>query len=192
MSEVTKPIFKDPETEELWWKLRTVVESRGEFGDPELEFGVIRKASFVFTKTKAELYITEQVDPSDLDGPLTYHMKRNDQRGDFELTVAQTASIGEQVVRVAMRDIQAYVGETEESMVRWQNGNKITPLLEVTSENDETTSRVSTQHLLSLYREYGLKRTEKKQLREQLKAEGYNDDEVVMIMRIESKSRHRM
>ena len=53
-----QPTFNDPTTEELWWKLKGVVDSRGEFGDPSTEFGVIRKVGLVFTSSKAAMHIT--------------------------------------------------------------------------------------------------------------------------------------
>ena len=113
-----QPTFENSETEKLWWKLKSAVDRDGKFGDSQTEFGVVRRADIVFRNTKAELHITEQVDPLDFEGPFLYHMKRSDQRGSFELAVSTTTGtgIGIEAVRAAMRDVELYMGATEESM----------------------------------------------------------------------------
>ena len=119
-------------------------------------------------------------------------MDRSDQRGDFELMVSTSVTIGKQAVRIAMRDIEAYVGSTEESMESWQDQNRATMRISRAMsrrKNRGSMPQVSTQQWLDLYRAYGLNRAEKRQLHTQLRADGYNDNEAAMVIRIASRTR---
>ncbi len=185
MSEMNRSTFKDKQTEELWWKLKGVVDSRGDIA--EFGTGIVRRADIVFPKSQAELHVTELVDPNDLDGPLAYHMERSDKRGEFELMVSAVADIGAQAVRVATRDIRLYMGATEDSMEGEERRNRAslgTREFLLRHRNNGVMPNVPTQSLLDTYAMYGLKRRDKKQLIEQLKAEGYNDDEAAQVMRL--------
>ena len=194
MSTHEAPKFQTPHDEQLWRELKSVVDSRGEFGDPYAEYGVVRKASIVFAESKAELHVAEVMDPNDLEGPLAYRMERSDQRGDFEVMVSAVTALGEQAVRVAMYDVEAYRGATEESMKRWQATHRHTIgawKAVLRQRNNGVTPEVPTQRLLDMYRTHGLGRADKKQLTAQLKAEGYNDDDVTLVLRVASQDARR-
>jgi hypothetical protein len=186
MNHNSMPTFKDPKTADLWIKLRDIIESRGEFGDPQTEFGVIRKVFIGYTAVKAELSIKEVVEPTDLNGPLAYRIERRDPRGEFELSVSPVEAIGLHAIRVAMRDLQQYVHGTEQSMTHFIDANeRARRVLDLANWQRGVTSQNKTsQYLLDMYAMYGLNRADTKQLHQQLREEGYTDDEVILVKRI--------
>lgn len=173
--------FVNEANKQLWLRLNAVVESRGEFGDSEKEFGIIRKAVFDFPKVKACMTVSERVDPAALDGLFAYHVQRSDWRSEYDVRVSASSHVGVQAVKVVTWDLERYTGATEESMEdrRCHDQGAVRMISAVLRSEKALATAASMLDILFMH---GLGRAEKNILREKLTAEGYDKADVERIL----------
>ncbi len=92
----------------VWDRLQRVVDQYGEFGDIEVDKGVVRKASFAYPRQLGLLRIHEVPNPMNLDGDLAYHVLRVDHRGEAEALVSREGAIGKQAIDAIHWDLDLY------------------------------------------------------------------------------------